>query len=57
MCSDAIENRIRVVDEFVEEYKNRHNWNCVDTYIAENCEIHLPVLELPQGRERMRVNG
>lgn len=46
-----------VVDAFVEEYKNRHNWDCVDTYVAENCRLHLPLPGLPPGREGMRING
>jgi len=45
------------VEAFVEEYKNRHNWDCVDTYIAENCCLHLPLPGLPPGREGMRENG
>ena len=51
------ERRQAVVDAFVEEYKNQHNWDCVDTYIAENCKLHLPLPGLPPGREGMRVNG
>lgn len=57
MHSDAIVRRIKVVDAFVEEYKNRHSWDCVDTHIAEDCRLHLPLPELPPGREGMRVNG
>lgn len=54
---DNNENDKSVVDAFVEEYKNQHNWNCVDTYIAEDCKLHLPLPGLPPGREGMRVNG
>lgn len=57
MASDTLAKQIRVVDEFVEEYKNRHNWNCVDTYVAEDCKLHLPIAGLPSGREGMRSNG
>jgi len=46
-----------VVESFVEEYKNQHNWDCVDTYIAEDCKLHLPLPGLPSGREGMRING
>jgi predicted ester cyclase len=46
-----------VVEAFVEEYKNHHNWDCVDTYIAEDCKLHLPLPGLPPGREGMRENG
>jgi predicted ester cyclase len=46
-----------VVEAFVEEYKNRHNWDCVDTYVAQDCKLHLPLPGLPLGREGMRANG
>jgi len=46
-----------VVDRFVEEYKNRHNPDIVDELVAEDCKVHLPVIELPPGREGMRLNG
>jgi predicted ester cyclase len=49
--------RMAIVEAFVEEYKNQHNWDCVDTYLAEDCEHHLPLAGLPPGREGMRVNG
>lgn len=48
--------RRAIVDAFVEEYKNEHNWDCVDKYVAEDCKLHLP-LDIPQGREGMRLNG
>jgi len=48
---------LAIVEAFVEEYKNQHNWDCVDTYIAEDCKLHLPLPGLPPGREGMRVNG
>lgn len=57
MRSDPVAKRIRAVDEFVEEYKNRHNWDCVDTYLAEDCSLHLPIAGLAPGREGMRMNG
>lgn len=46
-----------IVEAFVEEYKNDHNWDCVDTYVAEDCRLHLPIPGLPSGREGMRING
>src|SRR5713226_798310 len=46
-----------VVQEFVEEYKNRHNPDIVDKLVAEDCKIHIPLPGLPQGREGMRLNG
>jgi predicted ester cyclase len=46
-----------IVEAFVEEYKNRHRWDCVDTYVAEDCKLHLPIPGLPPGREGMRING
>jgi len=46
-----------VVKSFVDEYKNQHNWDCVDTYVAEDCKLHIPLPGLPQGREGMRTNG
>ena len=55
--SDNNEYSKSVVDAFVEEYKNQHNWDCVDTYIAKDCKLHLPLPGLPPGREGMRANG
>jgi len=49
--------KIEVVDRFVEEYKNRHNWDIVDELVAEDCKVHIPLPGLPQGREGMRING
>jgi len=49
--------RKALIEAFVEEYKNHHNWNCVDTYVAEDCQLHLPLPGLPTGREGMRENG
>lgn len=46
-----------VVKQFVEEYKNHHNPDCVDTYVASECQVHIPLPGLPQGREGMRLNG
>ena len=48
---------VAVVDEFVLEYKNRHNPDIVDKLIAANCKVHIPLPGLPQGREGMRTNG
>ena len=49
--------RKALVDAFVEEYKNQHNWDCVDTFIAKDCKLHIPLPGLPDGREGMRDNG
>jgi predicted ester cyclase len=49
--------RIALVNRFVEQYKNQHDWDCVDEFIAADCKVHIPVPGLPQGREGMRVNG
>ena len=54
---DKDEHSKSVVEAFVAEYKNQHDWDCVDTYIAENCKLHLPIPGLPPGREGMRANG
>jgi len=51
------ERRVAVVNRFVEQYKNQHDWDCVDEFIATDCKIHIPIPGLPQGREGMRVNG
>jgi uncharacterized protein YndB with AHSA1/START domain/predicted ester cyclase len=49
--------RLSVVQEFVERYKNKHEWDAVDEYVAPDCKIHIPIPGLPQGREGMRANG
>jgi len=49
--------RLNVVQEFVERYKNKHEWDSVDDYVAQDCKIHIPIPGLPQGREGMRING
>jgi len=49
-------DRKRIVERFVEEYKNRHNAEIVDELIAEDCKIHIPLPGLPDGREGMRIN-
>lgn len=46
-----------LVDRFVEAYKNRHEYDCVDEFIAEDCKVHMPVPGIPDGREGMRLNG
>lgn len=46
-----------VVEEFVDEYKNRHNPNIVDQLVADDCIVHIPLPGLPQGREGLRLNG
>lgn len=46
-----------VVGEFVEEYKNRQNPDIVDKLVTKDCEVHIPLPGLPQGREGLRVNG
>ena len=57
MNNSSYENKTELVDRFVEAYKNRHDYNCVDEFIAENCRVHLPVPGIPDGREGMRING
>jgi predicted ester cyclase/uncharacterized protein YndB with AHSA1/START domain len=51
------ERRVDVVTRFVEEYKNRHRWDAVDEYVAEDCKIHIPLPGLSEGREGLRLNG
>ena len=51
------EEMCSLVDRFVEAYKNQHDYNCVDEFIAENCKVHMPVPGIPDGREGMRLNG
>lgn len=53
-----MESKVKfIVDEFVEEYKNRQNPDIVDKLIAQDCKVHIPMPGLPKGREGMRVNG
>lgn len=47
----------RVVERFVEAYKNRHDPDIVDELVAEDCAVHIPLPGLPDGREGLRVNG
>lgn len=54
---DRREQIIAVINQFVEEYKNRHNPDIVDKLVDENCKIHIPLPGLTQGREGMRING
>ena len=49
--------RLDIVERFVERYKNRHDWDSVDEFIAKDCKVHIPIPGLPQGREGMRING
>ena len=51
------ERRLDLVRRFVEKYKNEHDWDSVDEFIAADCKVHIPISGLPQGREGMRVNG
>ena len=54
---DSKEHLRNIVDQFVEEYKNRQNPDIVDKYVADDCKFHLPFPNLPEGREGIRVNG
>jgi predicted ester cyclase len=54
---DLKEHQKKIVDQFVEEYKNRQNPDSVDQYVAEDCKFHLPFPGLPEGREGVRLNG
>lgn len=54
---DKNDNDKSLVEAFVEEYKNQHDWDCADNYIAEDCKLHFPISGLPPGREAMRANG
>lgn len=51
------DRRADVVRKFVELYKNQHQWDAVDDFVAEDCKVHIPLPGLPQGREGMRTNG
>ena len=51
------QRRLAVVERFVQRYKNQHDWDSVDEFVAEDCKVHIPIPSLPQGREGMRTNG
>lgn len=51
------EAKLEVVRGFIEAYKNHQDADSVDRYVAEDCVLHLPLLQLPPGREGMRLNG
>ena len=51
------EAKVEVVRGFIEAYKNHQDADSVDRYVSEDCALHLPLLQLPPGREGMRLNG
>lgn len=51
------ERRVAIVERFVDRYKNHQEWDVVDEFITEDCDVHIPLPGLPQGREGMRLNG
>ncbi len=55
--AETLEQKKQVVEQFVIEYKNKHNPDIVDELVAEDCRIHIPLPGIRQGREGLRANG